>query len=789
MAERDAGARAIIPLSPYSVSVSYNGSRVSGSASGWFGPLQPLSPVAPPSVTGRRFDYPTGYNLNVRPRTYERIGFDELRALADNYDLLRLVIETRKDQVERCHWTIRPNAEEFGSSKTKPSKALLNRCKEIRTFFTKPDQQTRWKRWLRPLLEQLFVFDAPTLYRRPTRSGGLFGLEVIDGTTIVPKIDEGGRVIGYQQVLKGLPAVDYDLSQLIYRPRNVRADRVYGYSPVEQIVMTVNIALRRQVWQLQYYTEGNVPDALIGVPETWTPDQIGAFQAYWDSVLEGNTAQRRHAKFVPGGIAKTFIPTKEPELKNVFDEWLARVVCFCFSISPQPFVAQVNRATADTAKEAAAEEGLQPVLDWVKDLIDERIQEDFNEPDAEFAWVEEESVDPKVQSEVLVAYVKGGILRPNEARAKIGEEPDPDPVADKLGTVTAAGFVPLEISAAPPPEPVAPEVDDNGNPLPPAAGKPPGQPGAKPPKAKAKDEPSKKDDQEVGKAANLPFAKGWRQLPPMKPTRKRARAAATSLRDRIAPLLAKVGAAVAKQVKEKLAAVAKADETEEERQARIRALAERIAQSVDLSGLDVLVDVTAEEIESLVRDTSGRVLAQLGVNDRSELVDQVNERAVEMANERAAELVGKRWVGGELVDNPNAEYRIDEGTRDMIRRAIADGLDQNDGLDDIVGAIQDLGFSEERADLIARTEIARANSDAALVGYQAAESVGVSVRKLWLLGENPCPICEANAEQGPIDLDEEFESGDDAPPAHPNCLCDIAPVVDEDTIGGDTETE
>ena len=32
--------------------------------------------------------------------------------------------------------------------------------------------------------------------------------------------------------------------------------------------MSVNIALRRQLYQLQYYTEGNVPEALIALPET-----------------------------------------------------------------------------------------------------------------------------------------------------------------------------------------------------------------------------------------------------------------------------------------------------------------------------------------------------------------------------------------------------------------------------------------------------------------------------------------------------------------------------------------
>ena len=70
-------------------------------------------------------------------------------------------------------------------------------------------------------------------------------------------------------MLKGLPAVNYSARDIIYRPRNVRAHRVYGYSPVQQVLMTVNIALRRQLWQLDYFTEGSIPDALIGVPTSW----------------------------------------------------------------------------------------------------------------------------------------------------------------------------------------------------------------------------------------------------------------------------------------------------------------------------------------------------------------------------------------------------------------------------------------------------------------------------------------------------------------------------------------
>jgi hypothetical protein len=163
----------------------------------------------------------------------------------------------------------------------------------------------------------------------------------LDGDTLV-------YPAAYQQILKGYPAIDYSVRDLTYRPRNPRVNRVYGMSPVEQVVTTVNIALRRQLYLLDYFAEGNIPDSLIGVPETWTPDQIASYQKYWDAYFEGDLGRRRRAKFIPGGVAKTFIQTKEPELKGPFDEWLARIVCFAFSISPQALTQTVNRATAET---------------------------------------------------------------------------------------------------------------------------------------------------------------------------------------------------------------------------------------------------------------------------------------------------------------------------------------------------------------------------------------------------------------------------------------------------------
>ncbi len=446
MTERAAGQRSWT-LSPTDLYVSYGSS---GQGADWFGPLEPMKPLAPPEVAGRQWDYPAGYNLTTIARPYEPISFNMLRGLADGYDLLRLVIETRKDQIARLCWHIR--------KRDKKANQVLDagRVDAITSFFRRPDGHHGFTDWLRLILEDLFVIDAPALYMQRDRGGRLKALLPLDGATIKPVIDDwgrtpqpysdGGQVIypaAYQQILKGYPAVDYTTTDLIYRPRNIRTNRVYGYGPVEQIVTTVNIALRRQIFLLDYFTEGNIPDSLIGVPENWTPDQIATYQKYWDVYFDGDLGRRRKAKFVPGGVAKTFLQTKEPSLTGPFDEWLARVICFAFSISPQGLVQQVNRATAETQKEHSEEEGLLPVLGGVKGLIDDLIASEFDGPDLEFAWQSDPELDPAVQETILTGYMANGILTINEARTILGHAPLTESAADTPMTLTGTGYVAL----------------------------------------------------------------------------------------------------------------------------------------------------------------------------------------------------------------------------------------------------------------------------------------------------------------------------------------------------------
>jgi hypothetical protein len=89
---------------------------------------------------------------------------------------------------------------------------------------------------------------------------------------------------------QGIPAADFSAEELLYLPRNLRAHGLYGMSPVKQIALTINIALRRDAATLDYYSAGSTPDAFATLPREWAADQIRSFQDYFDALMSGNLA-------------------------------------------------------------------------------------------------------------------------------------------------------------------------------------------------------------------------------------------------------------------------------------------------------------------------------------------------------------------------------------------------------------------------------------------------------------------------------------------------------------------
>ena len=191
----------------------------------------------------------------------------------------------------------------------------------------------------------------------------------------------------------------------------------------------------------------------------------------------------------------------------------------------------------------------------------------------------------------------------------------------------------------------------------------------------------------------------------------------------------------------------------------------------------------------MARDGAQQAFAEIGITDQG-ITEQTFTSATEWAKARAAELVGKSWDGDELVDNPDADMAITDSLREEIRDAVAEALENGDSAADLSDAIEALsGFGDARATMIARTEIVRGHAQGQL---QALKSSGVVEKKGWSTAndDDVDEDCQDNEAEGPIDLDDDFPSGDDAPPAHPNCRCALtAEFVEDDSEEDDASDE
>jgi hypothetical protein len=192
-----------------SLSYQVQGGPMSGRfVSAWsdFSPGTPIMPAVAEPV--RVWDFPVGINTVIRPRAYQPFGFPELRAFS-NVELVRLAIETRKDQVERLDWRIKPKNGVWIGDASAWAGGADPRIEALEGFWRRPDGVTPFATWLRLALEDLLVLDAPAFERRRSRGGALIGLDVIPGDTIHPMVDETGRrprgpgEIAFQQVIKG----------------------------------------------------------------------------------------------------------------------------------------------------------------------------------------------------------------------------------------------------------------------------------------------------------------------------------------------------------------------------------------------------------------------------------------------------------------------------------------------------------------------------------------------------------------------------------------------------------
>jgi hypothetical protein len=151
-------------------------------------------------------------------------------------------------------------------------------------------------------------------------------------------------------------------------------------------------------------------------------------------------------------------------------------------------------------------------------------------------------------------------------------------------------------------------------------------------------------------------------------------------------------------------------------------------------------------------------------------------------NRAAANLLKPSRGLSDLLDRRGVTIQnVNRTTLDRIGTILGRAVAKGETPASVREELEDLLDDSDRALTIAQTEMSSAVSVASRELYEESGAELIE----WIVAD-PCDLCQENADVSPIGIGDVFPSGDTEPPAHPNCVCDIAPyVVDTQDIGQD----
>lgn len=407
------------------------------------GPGSPLMPSKGYSQPPRSSDYPVGVNVSTTGRqAWGRTSFAFLREFTNSYDVARIAINHKIDELRSMDLLFQPAT----GVTTDVSDAL----KAAQVVLAYPDREHPFDEWFSMWMEGLLRYDAGVLYRRRNMNGDIIGLEVLDGPTIVPKIDERGRrplppAPAYAQVIKGQDRVDFTTDDIIYSRFRPQPDSPYGLPPIESILVSVNTDMRFQWHLLQMFTDGSVPNGFIELPpDISSPDQVAEWQDYWDAIVQGDQAKLHQLIAVPNATKLT--QTRPTGFDKEFPDHLLRKTAAAFGVVPQDLglTQDVNRSTGDTQTDIQFRVNTLPWVRFAQSVLNRYLQHDLGLPVRVAFDTGRDKEDRLTEAQAWEVYVKTGAASMDEMRQELLGLPIDNQRPMPRGIITArTGFIPL----------------------------------------------------------------------------------------------------------------------------------------------------------------------------------------------------------------------------------------------------------------------------------------------------------------------------------------------------------
>lgn len=379
------------------------------------------------------------------------VSFQQLRDFADAYPIARACINHRISQITQLDWNIAP-VEVI--TKDDEEEDISKRAKEVQKSLKFPTgtKNTTFRGFITKIVEDALILDAVAIERIKNYGEQVMAWRPFDAATIELMLMPDGSTPepptpAYRQKVNGQITAELTTDDIYYGIMHPRTQSPYGLSALETLVGVVTTALKLQSYNLGYLTEGNVPEGFVEIPKdiASNPDQLAEWQRAWDAIFSGDPRYQRKLKFLPEGMV--YHATKKQEDMNFerFEKWLLLNTCAVFKVPPQDigFTFDSNKATSETQWEIGKERGMFPLSQFIKELIDQIIQEDLGHDDLEFVWLNLNPTNKLEEAKVFQILVNTGAVSVDEFRIGEGMKPIgvPHYISTPIGPIFAKDLV------------------------------------------------------------------------------------------------------------------------------------------------------------------------------------------------------------------------------------------------------------------------------------------------------------------------------------------------------------
>jgi hypothetical protein len=368
-------------------------------------------------------DQPHQFWMTTSPRRLpgKTWTVDSLRLWARSWDPLRSVIEYLK--AEAASTPIAFAARDGLDASTPQVKRQI----EIMKAYVADDgplggAETR-RTFEAKLFEDLLVIGAYAVWYERTRAGGMLSCHVLDAGTIKRRVDEKGwpdHEIPYEQWVIGVQVAQFRPGEIRYDGMHPRTDTPYFDSPVEFAVSRILAGLSLDEHNTAWVTSPNVRTGdVIALPESWTPEQVQQFTAFWEA-----GAERLATRFLPSGSSKLADHSRSDQDFQEFEIQVIRRLCAVYGVQPASvgYVGEQYKVSQGDAMRASQRVGLGRILAVRKEFYDDLARR-LGCPDVEARDVLDDLEQRSKEASISVQECGGPYKTVNEVRAERGLAP------------------------------------------------------------------------------------------------------------------------------------------------------------------------------------------------------------------------------------------------------------------------------------------------------------------------------------------------------------------------------